>query len=328
MPLPRPKDTSAQLRPDRFPVVRRRANKVRELLDTLKDLTLRLDDVVANQAAVAYTIARSPALMDFSEPCADDPLSSRVCRQADCGSEYLAWQQHLGRDRAVDRKDWEWAAILRALETAGALAPGKRGLGFGVGSEPLAAAMAVRGVDIVATDLDAADPRAGMWVEHALTVDALKRPAICPDDELEKRVSVRAVDMNRIPTDLRDFDFVWSCCAFEHLGSIENGLRFFENSLDCLKPGGIAVHTTEFNLDSGDETIDTGGTVVFRTSDFVELHRRVTRRGHTMSPLSEGEPTGIYDYLVDVAPKHFGTLIVRLGPYRITPAILIAHAKS
>jgi len=316
----------ASVRPDRFPIVKRRGAKLLRLLGTLRDLSSRLDDVVANQAAVTYTIARSD-WTDFEQPCADAPHASRVCRQVDCRAEYLQWQRQLGRPVAIDRKDWEWAAICRALDTAGVLAPGKRALGFGVGSEPLVAAFASRGVEVVATDLAVEDARTSQWVEHALRIEALQHPAICANDTLAERVRVRAVDMNAIPQDLQGFDFVWSCCAFEHLGSIEAGLAFVERSMDCLAPGGIAIHTTEFNLDSDEATVSEGPTVVYRSRDLHELERRLARRGHTMSPFTNGERgPGIYDYLIDVPPKHYGTLIVRHGGYRITPAIVVARA--
>jgi hypothetical protein len=322
------KENVGNLRPDRFPVIKRRGAKLLRLYETLKDLSTRLDDVVANQAAVTYLIAHSD-LTDFSQPCADDPLSSRVCRQLDCGREYADWQHYLGRDVRVDRKDWEWAAICRALEASEMLQPGKRGLGFGVGSEPMVAAFAAKGVEIVATDLAVKDPRTAQWVEHSLSIDALRHPAICPDDVLDKQVTVRAVDMNHIASDLRGFDFVWSCCAFEHLGSIEAGLAFVERSMDCLAPGGIAIHTTEYNIDSNDATVDGGGTVAYRARDLVDLGARLTRKGHTMAPFTQGDRgQGIYDYLVDVPPKHFGTLLVRLGDFRITPAIVVARAAS
>jgi hypothetical protein len=318
----------AKIRPDRFPVVKRKGAKLVQLLHTLRDLSTRLDDVVANQAAVTYTIARS-VLTDFEQPCADDPLSSRVCRQVDCRKEYAEWQKKLGRPVAVDRKDWEWAAICRALSTAGVLQPGKRGLGFGVGSEPMVAAFAAKGVEIVATDLAVQDERTAQWVEHCLSLKGMEFPDICPNDVLAERVSVRAVDMNAIPDDLRGFDFVWSCCAFEHLGTIEAGLAFIEKSMQCLAPGGIAVHTTEYNLEPGDDTISEGGTVAFQARHFEDLARRLARSGHSMSPFTDGERgPGIYDYLIDVPPKHFGTLIVRLGKFRITPAIVVVRAAQ
>ena len=48
----------------------------------------------------------------------------------------------------------------------------------------------------------------------------------------------------------------------------------------CLKPGGIAVHTTEFNCSSNDATLTEGGTVLFRRRDFEEIAKRLRADGH------------------------------------------------
>ena len=135
--------------------------------------------------------------------------------------------------------------------------------------------------------------------------------------------------MTAIADDLVNFYFVWSTCAFEHLGSIEAGLAFVEQAMNCLVPGGIAVHTTEFNLDSYEHTTLSGGTVAYRSRDLVELEERLAEAGHAMAPFHEGaRGSGIFDYLIDVPPNHFGTLIVRLGDYRITPAIVVVRAGT
>ncbi|CAB3733546.1 hypothetical protein LMG22037_05808 [Paraburkholderia phenoliruptrix] len=55
------------------------------------------------------------------------------------------------------RKQWEFVYTLEALSQARMLAPGKRGLGFGCGEEPLAAVMAKRGSIVTATDLETVD---------------------------------------------------------------------------------------------------------------------------------------------------------------------------
>jgi hypothetical protein len=307
-----------------------RAAKLIRALGTLDDLNRRVDDLVANQAALAYALANT-TLADFSAPCADDPLSSRVCRQADCGLEYAQWLERLDEPRTVARKEWEHAAICRALEATGMLAEGKRGLGFAVGKEPLVAAFAARGVDLVATDLAVEDPRAAKWAstnQHSLSLDGLRHPTVCSDQALTEHVSVRATDMNAIGRDLVGFDFVWSACAFEHLGSIEAGLAFVERAMDCLVPGGIAVHTTEFNLDSDADTVLEGDTVLFRHCDLATLTERLARKGHQMSPLVRGERSGVYDYLIDVSPHHFGTLVMRMGGYRITSAVIVVRANA
>lgn len=69
--------------------------------------------------------------------------------------------------------------------------------------------------------------------------------------------------MNNMPEKYNnDFDFIWSSCALEDLSALEHGIKFILNSLRMLKPGGIAVHTKEFNVSSNFETIESGETVL------------------------------------------------------------------
>ena len=99
-------------------------------------------------------------------------------------------------------------------------------------------------------------------------------------DQFDRLVQFRFMDMNATDKDLRGFDFCWSACALEHLGSIEQGLQFIEASLECLRPGGVAVHTTEFNCQSNDATLDNASTVLFRQRDLIKLAKRPRRGGH------------------------------------------------
>ncbi len=289
---------------------------------------VRLNDVMANLAAMTYQLS-SDYLTGTLEPAADDALTSRTCRQADCGIEYREWLQRIKHPDVVSRKTWEHVAILRALQAAEVLQPGARGLGFGVGREALVADFASRGVDVLATDLAIDDRRSAAWAatgQHAgLSLDQLRDEGICASDVLESRVTLRAVDMNHIPPDLTDFDFTWSACALEHLGSLEAGLAFIEHSLACLKPGGIAVHTTEFNLDSVDDTVTKGPTVVYRKPDMDVLRGRLQAGGHEMSEFQIGEPTGVFDFMTDIKPYHDGSLVVRMHGYRVTSAVIVAR---
>jgi hypothetical protein len=87
--------------------------------------------------------------------------------------------------------------------------------------------------------------------------------------------------MNHIPSHLADrFDFCWSTCSFEHLGSLEHGLRFVENSIGTLKVGGIAVHTTEFNLSSDADTLESPNLSVYRRRDIEKLVKALEQAGH------------------------------------------------
>jgi hypothetical protein len=291
-------------------------------------LPARLRDVIKNQGVLAQAVARVQ-LGGLNEPCADPPRSSRACRQEDLGREHVLWCQKLGESHVLSRKAWEYTAICRALEDSGMLRPRARGLGFGVGREPLVSAFAAEGVHVVATDLPNEDPRAARWGEadELAHLEALRRPN-CPQEEFRERVSYRSVDMSAIPKDLVGFDFLWSSCALEHLGSIDAGASFVALAMDCLAPGGIAVHTTEFNLDSDQSTVSSGSTVAFRRRDIDAILERATKSGHSSQPFALGARHGVLDKVIDVPPYHYSSLVLRLGPYRITSAMIVLQAAG
>jgi 2-polyprenyl-3-methyl-5-hydroxy-6-metoxy-1,4-benzoquinol methylase len=218
---------------------------------------------------------------------------------------YRVWCDALREPPALRRKQWEFVYILQALAIRGMLEPGRRGLGFGCGREPLAAVMASRGCEIVATDLDATAAAGLGWIEtdqHASALEDLNARGICDPVQFHQRVSFRTADMNRISTELRDFDFVWSSCAFEHLGSIRHGLEFVVNAMHCLRPGGVAVHTTEFNLTSNYQTVEAHNLVVFRRYDIEQLVRTLEQAGHAVAPLNLNPGSGSVDRFVDLPP--------------------------
>ena len=109
-------------------------------------------------------------------------------------------------------------------------------------------------------------PLAGHWQasgEYAANKGQLFHPEMISREQFDEHVSFEFCDMNKIHSHLKDYDFCWSSCAFEHLGSIEHGINFVLNSVEgCLKIGGIACHTTELNLSSEDDTLETGVTVL------------------------------------------------------------------
>ena len=161
------------------------------------------------------------------------------------------------------------------------------------------------GCEITATDLDSTDARADVWAQTAqLATDLskLRKPEICPDLIFNRKVAFKPVDMNCIPCDLINFDFTWSTCSFEHCGSIELGSQFIENQLRCLRPGGIAVHTTEFNLSSLDDTITEGPTVIFRRKDIEAIIKRLQASGHHVESLCPFLGGAEIDRALDLMP--------------------------
>jgi hypothetical protein len=216
-----------------------------------------------------------------------------------------------------NRKMWEWVCIVHTLLTAGVLAEGKCGLAFGVGREPLPALFARFGATVVATDAPDDIAVATGWKigdQFSGSVEHLRYPEIVSDDVFARKVSHRPCDMNAISADLSGFDFTWSSCSFEHLGSLEAGIQFVINSVEkTLKSGGIACHTTEFNLSSETETMESGPTVIYRRKDMEELVDRLRARGHTVKPFAIAPDSHFLDYYVDAPPfgsnPHFKLLL-------------------
>lgn len=179
---------------------------------------------------------------------------------------------------------------------------GCRGLGFGVGTEKLPSLFASLGARITATDA----PVGLNWDRTSDISDHRSRlfdPDIIDQETFNDRVSFEYCDMNNIPSHLTDYDFCWSSCSFEHLGTLQHGLDFVVNTVERnLKVGGVACHTTEFNLSSDDQTIETGVSVVYRKKDLERLFRLLQERGHWVEPLRIEPGTLPPDYFVDVPP--------------------------
>jgi SAM-dependent methyltransferase len=278
------------------------------------DLSLsKLEFIVRRIYDMAFPPAKyipkiPPECSDFAddkfEPSLRNPVSQLCTANQFKEAEFRFWASEMQEPFRRHRKLWEFVFILQSLKKHDLLSPSRRGLGFGVGKEPLPAVMAKYGVEVPATDLDTATAATKGWVEtnqHAHTLADLNARGICPMDSFSRLVRFEFEDMNNISESFRDFDFCWSSCAFEHLGSIEAGLVFVENSLNCLKPGGLAIHTTEYNCFSNERTAKVGGTVIFRMRDFLDLGKTLRKNGHDIR-YNFNQGLDPIDQHVDAAP--------------------------
>jgi hypothetical protein len=216
------------------------------------------------------------------------------------------------------RKLWEWAFILHHFEAEGKLRPGMKGLGFGVGQEKLPSIFASRGCSIVATD---GPPEIGAtWAggEYSSQKDQLFYDFIIDRDRFDALVKFQVCDMRDIDLRLFNFDFCWSACAFEHLGSLDAGIDFVMESVKTLKAGGIAIHTTEFNVGSNEETLENGRTVLYRRKDIDKLFDTATRAGHKVRPIPIEFGTSEIDRHVDAPPFSDPHLKMRLEAFVTT----------
>jgi SAM-dependent methyltransferase len=265
-------------------------------------------------------------------PQAATPLRCQACTRHQIESPvFLYWARRLGeRPGGLHRKLWEWCFITQALYERDMLAPSRRGLGFAVGIEPLTALFASLGCEVLATDLDQAGAAEAGWVEsnqHAAGHADLNQKGLCPAADFAARVSFANADMRAIPESMRDFDFLWSSCAMEHLGSLQYGLEFVVEAMRCLRPGGIAVHTTELNCDSDSDTVETGGSVVYRRRDLLALGERLRDMGHDVEPFDFHTGGTEADLHVDEEPYGRGPahIKLRIGPFASTSMGLIVR---
>jgi SAM-dependent methyltransferase len=271
-----------------------------------------LDVMRINMKNFGYDLARRLyAERDCDEiaaPTADD-LGWKASTQADIESGWVRyWSDQLRMRPLYHRKVWEYCYVPQMLHFHGLLRPGMRGLGFACGEEPLPSYLASKGVSVVATDIPISHESAPLWTEtrqHASSLSGLFQPDLVDKATFDRNVGFDYLDMNRIPRRYANFDFCWSVCAIEHLGSIRHAQQFVENSLAVLKPGGVAIHTTEFAYLDG-PTVDHWATVLPQRHHFEQLVERLTASGHRVGPVSFDVGSDPLDRFIDIPPYLHG----------------------
>ena len=271
--------------------------------------------------------------LEIVKQSSNEIYESAICTQEQLNDpKYKDWYKQIKIDYCVHRKIWEYAFICESLYKHGMLKKGKKALGFAVGTEPLASLFCKYGVEVLATDLDFDEAKEIGWVstnQHAKNLASLNSLKICEDEQFNKLCRFKNVDMNNIPDDLGQFDFVWSACALEHLGNIRLGEEFIYNSLKYLKPGGIAVHTTEFNYSSNTDTLVDGPAVLFRRKDIEKIRKKLLEDGYEVSEINYDGGIMPYDKVIDMPPyKQDIHLKISLNKYVVTSIGLVIKKKS
>ncbi|TXM71534.1 class I SAM-dependent methyltransferase [Methylobacterium sp. WL69] len=278
-------------------------------------------------------------------------LRSSLCRQSDLSADwYRTWTTRIAegapslpeeqqavwgavwagmRGKWMHRKLWEWCAITQALHERGMLQAGRRGLGFAVGHEPLTSLFVSLGASVLASDLVETDG-ANSWSttgQLAASKDAIHWPGLVSRAVFDERAAFQNVDMRDLSgLPEASFDFAWSSCSFEHLGSLEHGMTFVRDAMRLLRPGGLAVHTTEFNVSSNDETSLGGPTAIYRRKDIESLDRSLRVMNCGIERLDFDPGTGPADLNYDLPPYYKSGhqhLKLQLDGYVCTSILLI-----
>ena len=257
---------------------------------------------------------------------------SELCKAKDYQANwFIHWCNQLSEKPNFHRKQWEFVFVMQALWERGCIAAGKKGLVFAVGTEPLPAMFASFGCSILATDIF---PEKGIEMgwdngnQLCFGIESLNTRQLCDEEDFNKLVQYRPVDMNDIPDDLAGFDFNWSSCSFEHLGTLDKGFQFLKNQMKTLKPGGWAVHTTEYNVSSNDETQENNNTVIYRQRDIEHIVNELRADGHFVEEVDFSLGGLPEDFMVDVEPHQQKIhLKLQVDKYVVTSIALIIKKK-
>jgi SAM-dependent methyltransferase len=248
---------------------------------------------------------RMAARIDEGEPTpADGPPLNKILDRADWADP--AWRRALedlgytADPARLHRKEWEFAQGVYGLRRLRCLSPRAAALGLGAGAEPIIFFLAGRLGRVVATDL-----YAGAFSGQEADPRMLRDPELfAPYSYHRDRLEVRRMDATAIDYSPETFDLVFSFSSFEHFGSRRAQRACLAGMLRVLRPGGVAVLTTEMVLNTwgrhGDyfrhaELLDdlvpgagfrlAGGDFSFATSratleGLVQLPREIDRRPH------------------------------------------------
>ncbi|GAB4385002.1 MAG: hypothetical protein Kow00121_49340 [Elainellaceae cyanobacterium] len=169
----------------------------------------------------------------------------KFCKVADIADwndpEFQAIAQLLGLEGFQNRKVWEHLQVYRGLQHLGLLTADSKALGLGVGRERIIYALANVCGSVVATDLY----NSPNWQTAALSPSEVYEQN--PFPYARNRLVVQHMDMTQIAFPDDSFDFVWSCCAIEHVNNFQELHQVYREIHRVLKPGGIAALTTEYN---------------------------------------------------------------------------------
>lgn len=258
-------------------------------------------------------------------------IKSGICKQVDIESaDFFKWSRNWETDKneiRYHRKSWEWSFICQALYERGMLVEGKSGLVCAVGKESLPSIFASMGCEILATDISGETEAGKLWENgkaHSNELKDLFYSNICSEEAFVKKVSFQPMDMNSLIDFGKKFDFVWSSCSLEHIGPKQKGIDFIFNSLNYLKEGGVAIHTTEFLIEEKEKSIEYPGSVLYSQKDIQEVVDRINKMDGFHCEIDFTRGNLPKDSVIDRAPySKDGHLNLYIGDHSCTSIGLI-----
>lgn len=234
------------------------------------------------------------------------PKPGIVTQHGLCSQDFYFWVDAIKERPKFHRKQWEYFLALQTIwASSGGNLHGKKAILFGVGLDPIAAVLASLGMDVKATDFRGGANAAAWKSTGQLSEDMsdLNARGICSREDFLDRCSYEEVDMSAIPNKFRSsFDYSLSFCSLGHIGGYREGLDFVEQSGKVLRPGGIAVHTTEIDLSEHLPVLESPNLSLYRSADLKKTLQTLTEQGYQVPDHSFKAGPGLADSHLDKEP--------------------------
>ena len=181
----------------------------------------------------------------------DQSKLNRLCYVEDWENseikEALSELQKLSPEGFIHRKDWEWALGIIAMRRFGKLNEKSTAIGVGSGREAILYYLANKVKHVYATDLY----KVRNWMEAAPSDFPENPKKYAPFPYKEDALTVLRMDGTKLEFPSESFDIAFSFSSIEHFGGGEKNnhsgaLRSLKEMERVLKPGGLAVITTEY----------------------------------------------------------------------------------
>ncbi|MDX1923722.1 MAG: hypothetical protein SFT91_00560 [Rickettsiaceae bacterium] len=258
-------------------------------------------------------------------------LQSQSCTQSQFDSfGYKDLVSQLDQQPQYNRRQWEMVYIIKALQERSMLTSNKNGVGFGLISDPLRSLFAKPGMQIVFYQVNKiiSEDQGQIYAQQVESLGNHFDDKALFNNESSNSILIKKLESSSIPSEFQIFDFLWSSATASYLGSIDKGERFILDSVNSIKPGGVAVHILEYNLSSNEGTIFEGSVVLFRKKDIQKIVTNLVQKGHEVY-LNLNPGSGKLDYYIDPPPyKPNPHIKAKIGGYASTSFGIIIRKKS
>jgi hypothetical protein len=221
----------------------------------------------------------APTLLSMSRPTLASPVSQLATTSQLREPAANDWMVRLRPKGEEGIEHWRKVYTLQVLRRYGMLEQGAVGLGFEPSPSGVAAALAAMHTRVCI----AFPARPGHPVSAEKLLEDLRGRAPCDDAAFAQNVSARIASWRTIPDDLVNFDFLWSARANERLYSVAAAAKFVEDTMGCLRPGGLAIHTMSYDLAPGGRSTPSTDRVLLQQNDVERLSLVLVSRGHEVA---------------------------------------------